>query len=175
MTSVSSDDMAQPDDMAGSAERLSPEALSPERTPVADTSDDAVDTAEEEEGICGRTEGCSPTPADEPTPSSAEEGKPDGGKKKGRLRQGLINFKRKLFPRKKGSKLKEEGKNGGQKSKSASNVLQEVEQDPAKIERAMSVDSVYPAEQNTNSHHGMNVAQSLEALNMVAGCVGGQS
>lgn len=78
MTSVSSDDMAQPDDMAGSAERLSPEALSPERTPVADTSDDAVDTAEEEEGICGRTEGCSPTPADEPTPSSAEEGKPDG-------------------------------------------------------------------------------------------------
>ena len=40
----------------------------------------------------------------------------------------------------------------------------------AKIERAMSVDSVYPAEQNTNSHHGMNVAQSLEAINMVSVC-----
>ena len=50
-----------------------------------------------------------------------------GVKKKSRLRQGLINFKRKLFPRKKGSKLKED-KHGSQKSKSASNVLEEVEQ-----------------------------------------------
>ena len=51
------------------------------------------------------------------------------GKKKNRLRQGLINIKRKLFSRKKGGKLKDGGK-GSRKTKSASNVLEVVEDDP---------------------------------------------
>jgi len=36
------------------------------------------------------------------------------------------------------------------------------------MERAMSVDSVYPTDQRTVTNHGMKDARSLEALHMVS-------
>ena len=81
---VSSVDMSQPDvttAMAtGSTEGLSPERLraSTERLEDGGGGEIVTEAADEEDGPSGREDGCSPTPAEDTTPSSAEEGKPEG-------------------------------------------------------------------------------------------------
>ena len=79
------DAMPQTDGVAGSTERLSPEDGTVERTATEDTGEDTpMETGEGDEGITGRAEGGSPSPspAEEPTTTSAEEGKPEGREKR---------------------------------------------------------------------------------------------
>ena len=78
---VSSVGMSQPDvtTAAGSTEGLSPERLRASTERLQDGGEEIVmETADEEDGPSGREDGCSPTPAEDTTPSSAEEGKPEG-------------------------------------------------------------------------------------------------
>ena len=77
---VSSVDMSQPDvtTAAGSTEGLSPEGRSSTERLEGGGEDIVTETADEEDGPSGREDGCSPTPAEDTTLSSAEEGKPEG-------------------------------------------------------------------------------------------------
>ena len=78
---VSSVDMSQPDvttAAAGSTERLSPEKRASTERLQEGGENVVTEPADEEDGPSGREDGCSPTPAEDTTPSSAEEGKPEG-------------------------------------------------------------------------------------------------